>query len=61
MVSFDDVEQIIEEWFSDYASSDGLKGITKLYSKIQCECEKNLDFQFDNKINELLDTKEIKQ
>lgn len=58
MVSFEDVEQILEEWFCDYAATDGVKGIAKLYAKIQCECEKNLDFQLDNKINEVLDNKE---
>lgn len=58
MVGFEEIEQIVEEWFSDYALSNGLKGITKLYAKIQCECEKNLDFQLDEIINGALDNKE---
>lgn len=59
MLSFEDVEQILEEWFTDYATTNGIKGITKLYAKIQCECERNLDFQLDVKINEALDIRMV--
>ena len=55
MVSLEDIEQIIEEWFDDYAHNQGIKGLTKLYAKIQCECERNLDFQLDEAINKALD------
>ncbi len=49
MTSFEDIEQIIEEWFSDYACNQGIKGVAKLYAKIQYECERNLDFQLNDK------------
>lgn len=44
MASYEDIEQLIEEWFTDYYSDYKMKGIIKLYSKIQIECEKNIDY-----------------
>lgn len=37
MTSLENVERIIEEWFDDYITIDGIKGIIKLYAKITNE------------------------
>lgn len=53
MTSLENVERIIEEWFDDYITIDGIKGIIKLYAKITNECEKNLDCQLKEIFGEM--------
>lgn len=53
MVSFDDIESIIEEWFDDYSNERGIGGLAKLYAKVQYESDKNFDNQLQIQINKI--------
>lgn len=43
MVSFEDMESCIQEWFSDH-HHEGVCGIAKVYATIMMEAEKQLEF-----------------
>lgn len=46
MTSFEDIEEIIDEWFSDYAI-EGNVSVAKLYTHIDNLNEKNLKYYLD--------------
>lgn len=49
MSSFEDIENIIEEWFSDYKNQYGNVGVSKLYAKILLQSEKELQYHLRGK------------
>ena len=51
MVSFEDIESILEEWFCDYADK-GNVAVAKLYTLIDKLNEKNLTYFLENKDGE---------
>lgn len=51
MVSFEDIESILEEWFCDYADN-GNVAVAKLYTLIDKLNEKNLTYFLENKDGE---------
>lgn len=51
MISFEDMESCIQEWFSDHYC-EGVSGIAKTFATIIKEAEKQLDYfaaRFDDK------------
>lgn len=51
MTSYEDIEEIIEEWFSDYAR-DGNVSVAKLYAYIDKLIEKNLRYYLNENRSE---------